>query len=79
MEQLDFSTQNQRILQILKSGGSINRIEAIEQHRILALNSRISDLRNKKKITGIIGEREEGSKCLRYRLIQDDSEQSKAA
>jgi len=58
---IDFSNQNKAILSILKSGGSINRIEAIHLG-ITALNSRISDLRNRMGIA-IEGKREAGSKC----------------
>ncbi len=63
----DFAGQNKRILEILRSGGSINRIEAIKMG-ITALNSRISDLVNKYKIEGIKKEWESGSKCKRYSM-----------
>lgn len=68
--QLDFSGQNKLVLQILQSGGTINRIEATDKYRILALNSRISDLRNKYKIEGIESKWEPENKCNRYFIAQ---------
>lgn len=44
-----FAKQDENVLTWLKSGDTINRIEAI-QVGITALNSRISTLRNKHKI-----------------------------
>lgn len=63
----DFGKQNQFILNLLRSGGTINRIEAYAIG-ISALNSRISDLRNRLKIEGIVGVWERGSKCKRYSM-----------
>jgi hypothetical protein len=64
--ELDFEAQNKRILSLLRAGKSINRIEAI-QMGITALNSRISDLRNRQKIA-IDGVWEKEYKCKRYTL-----------
>lgn len=67
----DFGKQNKIILNILRSGGSINRIEAI-RIGITALNSRVSDLKHKHKIEGIVGVWEKGSKCKRYSLVGEN-------
>lgn len=74
MEAQDFSSQNKTILRILQEGGSINRIEAIDKYRITALNSRISDLRNRQGITGIVGKWEPENKCKRYSLNPENSQ-----
>lgn len=68
----DFGKQDQRVLAWLRSGKTINRIEAWELLGITALNSRISTLRNKHGIA-IKGEYEAGSKCKRYSLMPKNS------